>query len=426
MKVQKPERAPRERKKQSKRKTAAADASGPAAESSLAGTIEPALVVEPEIVAVRAPSSRPARPVSIVVDGGMEILPPEPSGDGEAEGAPIVAKVGDAELLAAEEVEDLLPVPDEEPDDDASSIAPGRRNKKDRFEADVPERASGVVRYDALSAYLREIGRYKPLDRDEEHALAVRYTTEQDFEAAYKLVSSNLWLVVKIARDYERAARSIMDLIQEGNIGLMEAVKNFDPYKGTRFPSYAAWWVKAYIIRYVIANWRLVKLGTTQAQRKLFFNLKKEREKLERDGFYPSPKLLAEKLDVKESEVVEMEQRLGSADVSVDAPISDDGDSTLLSVLPDGQLSAEDILARKEMRDLVHESFEEFAATLNEKERVIFRERMLGEEKATLQDVAVRFSLSRERVRQIEERLREKLKDFLSKKLGPNMPTMDF
>jgi len=298
--------------------------------------------------------------------------------------------------------------------------------ESDETEEKVPQNSREVIRYDALNAYLREIQRYSTLSREEEKDLAIRYLQKGDVEAAYKLVSSNLWLVVKIARDYERAVRSLLDIIQEGNIGLMEAVKNFDPYRGVRFPSYAAWWIKAYIIRYVIANWRLVKIGTTQAQRKLFFNLKKEKDRLEREGFYPGPKLLAEKLNVKESEVVEMEQRLGSSDVSVDAPMPDNPDSTLLSLLAGSELSAEELLSRKQMREMLQSSIEEFASTLNPKELIIFRQRMLGEEKATLQEVSDQLSVSRERVRQIENRIREKLKEFLLEKLGPSVENMEF
>jgi RNA polymerase sigma-32 factor len=186
------------------------------------------------------------------------------------------------------------------------------------------------------------------------------------------------------------------------------------------------WWIKAYIIRYVIANWRLVKLGTTQAQRKLFFNLKKEKEKLEREGFFPGPKLLAEKLNVKESEVVEMEQRLGGSDVSVDAPLKDDSDSSLLSVMSTGELSAEDALAKKQLQGMILKGIEEFASTLNPKEAIIFRERMLSEEKATLQDIAEKLSLSRERIRQLENRLRDKLKTFLLERYGTALEQAEF
>src|SRR5271169_5694145 len=172
-----------------------------------------------------------------------------------------------------------------------------------------PERAEeapggAVVRYDPLQRYLTEIRRYPLLSREEEHRIAVRYREDNDIQAAYRLVTANLRLVVMIAREYQHAFRNLLDLIQEGNIGLMEAVKKFDPYRGIRFPSYAVWWVRAYIIRYLINNWRVVKLGTTQAQRKLFFNLQKEKERLEAEGIVPGPKLIAQRLDVKESEVV--------------------------------------------------------------------------------------------------------------------------
>ncbi|MCB0354305.1 MAG: sigma-70 family RNA polymerase sigma factor, partial [Bdellovibrionales bacterium] len=232
--------------------------------------------------------------------------------------------------------------------------------------------AKGLVPYDPLAAYLREMRSYPPLSREEEKELAIQFHEHKDLDAAYRLVSSNLWLVVKIAKEYQRSAKALLDLIQEGNIGLMEAVKNFDPYRGVRFPSYAVWWIKAYIVRYMIANLRMVKLGTTQAQRKLYFNLNKEKEKLERMGIYPGPKLLAEKLNVKEQEVLEMEQRLGAPDVSVDAPLRDDSDASLHSVLPSSVPSGEDILARKEHRELIQSSFDDFAATLKGKELIIF------------------------------------------------------
>ncbi|MFM1848404.1 MAG: hypothetical protein RL417_1878 [Pseudomonadota bacterium] len=347
-------------------------------------------------------------PESEVVEGEVvsapdeATVPPELEADPPAEGEP------EFEVLPAEfDDEEALPESGEQVEVGSS---------EDR----------GVVRYDALSAYLREIARYPALSREEERELAVRYFENKDLEAAYKLVSSNLWLVVKLARDYERAARNLLDLIQEGNVGLLEAVKNFDPYRNVRFPSYAVWWIKAYIIRYVIANWRLVKLGTTQAQRKLFFNLKKEKERLEREGFYPGPKLLAEKLNVKESEVVEMEQRLGGGDVSVDAPLQEDGEGTLLSILPSGERSAEDLLAQKELRGLILRAIHEFGSTLNEKEEIIFRERMLGEEKATLQDIAEKLSLSRERIRQLENRIREKLKSYLIERFGSAIQDTEF
>lgn len=343
----------------------------------------------------------------------------------EAEPAiPEVEVLGPDEPLPASEPDEVLEVSDAPLEALATEAdaAPYGESVSEPAEA-----RSDLVRYDPLEAYLREIRAYPSLSREEEVDLAVRYQNHKDLDAAYRLVTSNLWLVVKIARDYERAARGILDLIQEGNIGLMEAVKNFDPYRGVRFPSYAAWWVKAYIVRYLIANWRMVKIGTTQAQRKLFFNLKKEKDRLEREGFFPAPKLLADKLNVKESEVVEMEQRLSGSDVSVDAPLgSDSSDSTMLSVLPMDQASAEDLLDQKQTRALLEAGFSEFATTLNPKERIIFEQRMLSDDKATLQEIADKLSLSRERIRQIENRLREKLKAFLQKKLGTALESMDF
>jgi len=275
-----------------------------------------------------------------------------------------------------------------------------------------------IIPYDPLAAYLREIRRIPRLTLEEEHDTAVQYYTNKDLGAAYRLLSSNLWLVVKIARDYERAARNILDLIQEGNIGLMEAVKNFDPYRGVRFPSYASWWIKAYIVRFLIANWRMVKIGTTQAQRKLFFNLNKEKERLEREGFNPEPKLIAQSLGVKESEVVEMEQRLSGSDVSFDAPLATDGEATLLSVLPSEEVSAEEALASKQFQIMISEAMEEFRETLNLKEQAILDRRLLSEERATLNDLAEEFSISRERIRQIEQRIKEKYKKFLEGRFG--------
>jgi RNA polymerase sigma-32 factor len=199
----------------------------------------------------------------------------------------------------------------------------------------------------------------------------------------------------------------------------MEAVKNFDPYRGIRFPSYAVWWVRAYIIRYMMNNWRMVKVGTTQAQRKLFFNLQKEKERLEREGISPEPKLIAERLDVKESEVVEMQQRLGSSDLSVDAPVgASDGDTaTMLDFLPSHQFDTEDEVAQAEFKARVGEKIREFGATLKDKELVIFNSRLLAEEPLTLQEIGDRYKISRERVRQLEERLKKKLKAYLQKEL---------
>lgn len=278
---------------------------------------------------------------------------------------------------------------------------------------------TALVPYDPLQRYLAEIRRYPLLTPEEEHELAVRYKEYKDIEAAYRLVTANLRLVVMIARSYQRAFRNLLDLIQEGNIGLMEAVRNFDPYRGIRFPSYAVWWVRAYIIRYIMNNWRMVKIGTTQAQRKLFFNLQREKERLEAEGFTPGPKLLAQHLGVKEEEVVEMEQRMAARDLSLDMPLdeSEEEGGTFLDFIADKGATAEEEVATAEYRRLIGEKMAEFAKTLKGKEQVIFSKRLLAEEPLTLQEIGDQYGISRERVRQLENRLKKKLRDYLLREL---------
>jgi RNA polymerase sigma-32 factor len=281
-------------------------------------------------------------------------------------------------------------------------------------EGEADAKTKALVPFDPLQRYLTEIRRFKLLSREEEHRLAVQYKEYGDLEAAYKLVTANLRLVVMIAREYQKAFKTLLDLIQEGNMGLMEAVKNFDPYRGVRFPSYAVWWIRAYMIRYIMNDWRMVKIGTTQAQRKLFFNLQKEKEKIEAEGLMPGPKLLAQRLQVKEDEVVEMEQRLASRDLSVDVPIGgDDDEATMLSFLPDNKQTPEEQFAEAQYHELLHDKMEQFAKTLKDKELVIYRERLLNEEPATLREIGEKYGISRERVRQIEERVKKKLKTYL-------------
>jgi RNA polymerase sigma-32 factor len=280
-------------------------------------------------------------------------------------------------------------------------------------DGDTASKDKALVPFDPLQRYLAEIRRFKVLSREEEHELAVQYKEYGDLEAAYKLVTANLRLVVMIAREYQKAFKNLLDLVQEGNMGLMEAVKNFDPYRGVRFPSYAVWWIRAYMIRYIMNDWRMVKIGTTQAQRKLFFNLQKEKDKIEAEGLTAGPKLLAQRLQVKEDEVVEMEQRLASRDLSVDVPIGDDDEATLLNFLQDTKHTPEEQIAETEYRELLRDKMEQFANTLKDKELVIYRERLLNEDPVTLREIGEKYGISRERVRQIEERVKKKLKTYL-------------
>jgi len=299
-----------------------------------------------------------------------------------------------------------------------------------RKKASAAERreSGALVPADSLQRYLAEIRRIPVLSREEEHDLAVRWHEQGDRQAAWQLVTANLRLVVMISREYQRAFQNLLDLVQEGNVGLLEAIKNFDPYRGIRFPSYAVWWIRAYIIRYIMNNWRLVKVGTTQAQRKLFFNLAKERERLEREGFSPTPKLIAQRLDVREKEVVEMEQRLAARDVSVDAPFADGEDATLLDFLPSREQTA-DAVADEEYHHLIRETANEFRQTLKGKDLVIYQRRleplMRDEEPTTLQEIGDEFGITRERVRQIESRVKKKLADFMRQRI-PDIKEIEF
>ncbi|MEM5787365.1 MAG: RNA polymerase factor sigma-32 [Syntrophobacteraceae bacterium] len=276
----------------------------------------------------------------------------------------------------------------------------------------------GPVSLDPLRLYLTEIRRHPLLSRAEEMDLAIRYREKGDMESAYKLITANLRLVVKIAMDFQRYwMQNLMDLIQEGNVGLMMAARKFDPYKGFKFSYYASFWIKAYIIKFVMDNWKLVKIGTTQAQRKLFFNLGKEKERLEAHGAEASPELLSQRLDIKESVIIEMDQRLNSWEVSLDSPLREDSEDTFKSFLPSDDLPVDDQIADKEAKAMLHDKLMLFRGLLKGKEAVLFDKRLITEDPMTLQKIGDVFGVSRERVRQIECRLKRKLKAYLEEEI---------
>jgi RNA polymerase sigma-32 factor len=294
--------------------------------------------------------------------------------------------------------------------------------------AATPGLESAPTDYSTIGAYLHELRRYPLMTREEEHEVAVEFAKTAQQRLAARLITANLRLVVKIAQEYRRAHRNILDLIQEGNIGLIHAVQKYDPYRGVKLSSYASWWIRAYILKFILANWRLVKVGTTQAQRKLFFNLRKEREKLEKQGFEVEAKHLAAALDVTEQEVIEMERRLNASETSLDAPMRSDeqGDRTqgdfvraAPSSRPDLQVEAGEFGAI--LRDKLHA----FGATLRDRDLEIFRDRLLNDEPATLVQIAERFGVTRERVRQIEERLKKRLRQYLMSELGDGVQIDD-
>jgi RNA polymerase sigma-32 factor len=328
----------------------------------------------------------------------------------ETESAPSDPEIGEAEAAQAEpaaiaEPEVLPPEPEE-----AETTLPVPADRE-------------LARADALQRYMAEVSRHPLLTREQEHELAVKFRETQDPRIAYRLVTANLRLVVKIAHEYRRAAFNVLDLIQEGNVGLMQAVQKYDPYRGVKLSSYAAWWIRAYILRYLMDNWRMVKLGTTQAQRKLFFNLRKEQEKLMAQGFEAAPRLLAERLDVTEQDVQEMDQRLANDEFSLDAPVpgADDSRQTYGDRIVETARPAEDRLADEELRRIFKEKLAEFGKQLTDpKDRFLYEHRLSvpdGAEPMTLQEVGNKFGFTRERARQLEARLTDRLREYLRHEL---------
>ena len=269
---------------------------------------------------------------------------------------------------------------------------------------------------DSLHLYLREVSRFPLLKPDEEHELALRVRDHNDADAAFRLVSSHLRLVVRIAMDFQRRwMQNVLDLVQEGNVGLMRAVNKFDPDKGIKFSYYASFWIKAYILKFIMDNWRMVKIGTTQVQRKLFYNLNRERQKLIMQGFDPDAAMLSERLGVTEDQINEMDQRLASTDMSLNVPVGEDaGGATRMDFLPALGPGIEDSLASDEIAGLVRSKLKTILPKLNEKELYILQNRLLTDEPVTLREIGERYNVTRERVRQLEARLLEKIRQHLA------------
>ena len=263
----------------------------------------------------------------------------------------------------------------------------------------------------SLDTYLVQINRFPLLTQDEEFQLAVKYRKYDDIEAAQKLITSNLRFVVKIAFEYKSYGVKIQDLIQEGNIGLMMAVKKFNPYKGYRFISYAIWWIRAYMQNFIIKTWSLVKIGTTQAQKKLFYKIGKVRKALEADGENEKRyELLARDLDVAKKDIIEMEQRMSSRDLSLDTPFDEGKELTHLELLREESPNQEEAIAQEEEKKIREREVQNAMKRLNEKEVYVIKSRIMAEEPLTLQQIGDHLKLSRERVRQIESEALKKLK----------------
>jgi len=297
--------------------------------------------------------------------------------------------------------------------------APARKNKPGSTLPAFTNPSSKAVKVrDPLQLYLKEIARFPMLEPEEEYALAKRVQEENDQDAAFKLVSSHLRLVVKIAMDFQRRwMQNGLDLIQEGNVGLLKAVTKFDPEKGIKFSYYAAFWVKAYILKYIMDNWRMVKIGTTQTQRKLFYNLNKERQRLQTMGFDPTTEVLSERLNVSESEIEDMDQRLSKNDMSLNAPLGEDSDTTKMDFLPSLGPGVEESIANDQIVNLLMKNLKAIRSSLNEKELAILDDRLLSEDPLTLREIGERFDVTRERVRQIEARLLAKIREHMTGKV---------
>ena len=275
-----------------------------------------------------------------------------------------------------------------------------------------------LVPGDELSRYFSEISRHPLLTREEEQELALQVYEHADRAAAERLAVSNLRLVVKIAREYQRVWTNLLDLIQEGNVGLLQAVRRFDPHRGVKLSSYAAYWIRAYILKYLIDNIRMVRVGSSRAERKLFFQMNRAKRELEREGFAPEPRLLAEALDVTEADVVDMEQRLAQSDLSLDMPTGEEsGAATFGDFIAAPGRSSESLVSDQGMRESFLQHVDGFSTTLDERETRILRERILADDPRTLQQLGEEFGLTRERVRQIEKAIITRLREYLKEHL---------
>lgn len=257
--------------------------------------------------------------------------------------------------------------------------------------------------------YLAEIQKHPVLTKEEESEVSKLVFDHGDQRAAHKLTISNLRLVVKIARQYYNPYLNVLDLIQEGNVGLLQAVKKYNPYKGTRFSTYASFWIKAYIMKHIMDSWSLVKVGTTQAQRKLFYRLKREKQRLEAQGIYPAPKLIAKKFGLKEQEVKDMEKRLTFTDVALEVPVHNGTDETFMDEISSDQ-NVEEIVSERYKTAALVKKLNEFKESLDDRDLYIFDKRLISEEPMSLHQIGENWQISRERVRQVETRIVKKFK----------------
>lgn len=276
-------------------------------------------------------------------------------------------------------------------------------------EAELMEDKHLPLRFDPYRQYLAEIRKYPVLTKEEESKISRLVFDHHDMTAAQKLTVSNLRIVVKIASEYYNTYLNILDLIQEGNVGLLHAVKKYNPYKGTKFSTYASFWIRAYILKHIMDSWSLVKVGTTQGQRKLFYRLNGEKQRLEALGIYPTPKLLASNFGLKEREVEDMEKRLSYNDIALDVPVYDGSDETLMDRISSDQ-NVEEIVSERHKSAVLSKMINEFKATLDDRDRYIFDHRVVADEPMSLREIGDSCRISRERVRQVQTKIIKRFK----------------
>lgn len=274
-----------------------------------------------------------------------------------------------------------------------------------------------LVTSDPIAQYMSEVRRYPLLTREQEQALAIRYRETGDKRAAEALVTSNLRFVVKVAAEYSKFGARLIDLVQEGNVGLMHAVREFNPYKGVRLITYAVWWIRGYIQDYLMRQYSMVRIGTTQSQRKLFYRLQKEKDLLESMGEEPSVKLLSTRLGVSEADVESMTQRMQGRDVSLQTATDDTGRGTLMDFEASNDVPVDEVIGNHEMLSLLNAGIDELRSSLNDRELELLEDRLLADEPLTLQEIGEKYGVTREAVRQMENRLMLKIRKILEERM---------
>ncbi len=325
----------------------------------------------------------------------------------KARGKPSPKKGKKVEVITPEVVDSEL----SPPSDGVLDLKDDAIDLKDDIIALPDSTEPGLVSTDPVSRYLAEIRKYPLLTREEEYDLAVRYRETGDREAAQKLVTSNLRFVVKVAMEYSKFGARLIDLIQEGNVGLMQAVKEFNPYKGVRLITYAVWWIRGHIQEFLMRHYSMVRIGTTHNQRKLFYELQRSRDQLERMGMEAGLMQISGRLGISEDEVKEMSGRVLQRDVSLDKPVGDDSRTTLADLTArDGSTPADEIISHQEQLARLEEQIEKIRPDLNEREIFILENRMLADEPLTLQQIGDKYGITREAARQLEARLIQKIR----------------